>query len=342
MLVCLHAVCSRRYAEAASHDRCQQYRLIRGKQFKLALAQKAADQTLAQKAADLGADFRLPADCPSYFTEATFTEQMLRCLLDHAVVHIRESHNFDIRSTPGVHYCLSVPAGWSDGAKDVIKQAAENAGMVLVPQLDASRSTSSDQATTACSASAVSLVYEQEAAALTACYDPLKSYPTLKALPGQVWVILDAGGGTVDIAMHRVQQSSAAGYSHLQEVTRSRCLLSGASLLDARFEQEVLWPLLGSNSKYQRWKQELPEEHLTTMADWEAKKITFAGKGGITLPLQYGFIRVSFIKTCRQPMIQACKHNKYVQILLAGQAKSQLVCCVHDVSSSVHTTSVDW
>jgi hypothetical protein len=50
---------------------------------------------------------------------------------------------------------------------------------------------------------AVVIVHEQEAAALTACCDPLKALATLRAVPGDVWVVLDAGGGTVDIAMHR-------------------------------------------------------------------------------------------------------------------------------------------
>lgn len=47
----------------------------------------------------------------------------------------------------------------------------------------------------------------------------------MQAIPGQVWLILDAGGGTVDIAMHRIEEGSTPGSSQLSEVLRATCLL---------------------------------------------------------------------------------------------------------------------
>lgn len=78
----------------------QQYRLITGKQFKLALC--------AQDASQLPSDCQLPPDCP--FSASELITLMLTCLRDHARQQLMESVGFDV-DTAEVHYCLSVPAG---------------------------------------------------------------------------------------------------------------------------------------------------------------------------------------------------------------------------------------
>jgi hypothetical protein len=156
---------------------------------------------------------------------------MLTCLRDHAISYLQNAAGLQLATTD-VLYCLSVPAGWSDAAKDVMRRCAHAAGMTLRSpngsssssreslrssatglSLDSLRLTNGrDQWECVSEASfesyaedaggAVVLVHEQEAAALMACVDPHKAIAGLKAVPGDVWVVLDAGGGTVDIAMH--------------------------------------------------------------------------------------------------------------------------------------------
>lgn len=162
------------------------YRLVTGKQFKLAL-EKDPQQ--------LPPDCQLPQDCP--YSAAELVTIMLQCLKDHAQQELLQSVGFDIRSND-VHYCLSVPAGWSLKAKRIMHYAAEQAGMTLSPRHSrsssngsASTSSSSDRSHQARdqqqqqqsfsmheSASAVVLIHEQEAAALSACIDPMQDMPT--------------------------------------------------------------------------------------------------------------------------------------------------------------------
>jgi hypothetical protein len=183
---------------------------------------------------------QLPLDCP--FTTDQLVTQMLNCLRDHAIEYLQRAAGLQLASTD-VHYCLSVPAGWSDAAKDVMRRCAHAAGMTLRSSDSSTHGSSSnslassamrlsldslrlnngrDQYDCGSEASfesyadeaggAVVLVHEQEAAALTACVDPLKAIADLKAVPGEVWVVLDAGGGTVDIAMHRCVSVCCLGY----------------------------------------------------------------------------------------------------------------------------------
>jgi hypothetical protein len=70
---------------------------------------------------------------------------------------------------------------------------------------------------------AISNIHQLKACTSCPCLERLPLL--IQAIPGQVWLILDAGGGTVDIAMHRIEQSSTPGRSQLSEVLRAACLL---------------------------------------------------------------------------------------------------------------------
>lgn len=80
-----------------------------------------------------------------------------------------------------VQWCLTVPAMWSDAAKSTVRQAALRAGLI--------RQLNSD---------ALQLILEPEAAALHV------SSTGGNVRPGDVCLVVDAGGGTVDVTLHRV------------------------------------------------------------------------------------------------------------------------------------------
>lgn len=118
----------------------------------------------------------------------------------------------------------------------------------------------------------------------------------LQAIPGQVWVTLDAGGGTVDIAMHQIEASKhKPNESHLAERLRSRCLLLGSRMLDAQAEQYLLRPLFGAAAAagaYERWQQEDPQSYMSQMRDWEDVKRRWDGESTEHLKLDYGLLEV--------------------------------------------------
>lgn len=90
-----------RYTQGLFGEEGRRYRLVTGKQFKLALC--------APDPSKLPGECQLPPDCP--YSAAELITLMLSCLRDHARQQLQESVKFDMDSAE-VHYCLSVPAGW--------------------------------------------------------------------------------------------------------------------------------------------------------------------------------------------------------------------------------------
>ena len=116
----------------------------------------------------------------------------------------------------------------------------------------------------------------------------------MQAIPGQVWVTLDAGGGTVDIAMHAIEASKTkSSDSHLAERLRSRCLLLGSRMLDAQAEQYLLRPLFAAASgEYERWRLEEPQSYISQMQEWEEIKTKWDGRSAQYLKLDFGLLEV--------------------------------------------------
>ncbi|KAF9437627.1 Heat shock 70 kDa protein 12A [Entomortierella beljakovae] len=107
-------------------------------------------------------------------------------------------------------YCLTVPAIWSDKAKDIMRKAAIQAK--LISQYD-----HSDR---------LMLVSEPEAAALY-CQKTCKQYDLDH---GDRFMICDAGGGTVDLIVYQIDTSQ--GGRKLSEVTKGHGATCGSMFID--------------------------------------------------------------------------------------------------------------
>ncbi|PSK48683.1 Heat shock protein 12B [Elsinoe australis] len=83
-----------------------------------------------------------------------------------------------VASNPKIDYVLTVPAIWSDAAKDATRNAAISAGM----------------------GPSITIVTEPEAAAIYT----LMSKRSLNLQVGDVFVVCDAGGGTIDVITYQV------------------------------------------------------------------------------------------------------------------------------------------
>ncbi|KAG0262584.1 hypothetical protein BGZ95_003994 [Linnemannia exigua] len=110
-------------------------------------------------------------------------------------------------------YCLTVPAMWSDKAKDIMRRAAIQAGLIR-------ESDKPDR---------LMLVSEPEAAALY-CERSCKEYD-LKH--GDRFLICDAGGGTVDLIVYDISESTEG--RQLSEVTKGHGATCGSMLIDMNF-----------------------------------------------------------------------------------------------------------
>ncbi|KAL5001046.1 hypothetical protein BDV10DRAFT_161271 [Aspergillus recurvatus] len=106
-------------------------------------------------------------------------------------------------------YILTVPAVWSDRAKDATLRAAVDAGVDMKH---------------------VSLVSEPEAAALYT----LRAIQPNTVATNDVFTVCDAGGGTVDLVSYRIKTLEPLVLVEVAEGTGAVC---GSLLLDGRFEE---------------------------------------------------------------------------------------------------------
>ncbi|KAG0196930.1 hypothetical protein BGX28_009539 [Mortierella sp. GBA30] len=113
-------------------------------------------------------------------------------------------------------YCLTVPAMWSDAAKNTMRRAAIGAG--LIQEGDPPNR--------------LILISEPEAAAMY-CERMVERF-SLKH--GDRFMICDAGGGTVDLIVFEVNEPPGQA-RHLREVTRGHGASCGSVFLDANMER---------------------------------------------------------------------------------------------------------
>ncbi|KAF9178053.1 hypothetical protein BGZ51_003901 [Haplosporangium sp. Z 767] len=113
-------------------------------------------------------------------------------------------------------YCLTVPAMWSDAAKNTMRRAAIGAG--LIQEGDPPNR--------------LILISEPEAAAMY-CERMVDRF-SLKH--GDRFMICDAGGGTVDLIVFEVNEPPGQT-RHLREVTRGHGASCGSVFLDANMER---------------------------------------------------------------------------------------------------------
>ncbi|KAK1077163.1 hypothetical protein LTR33_008322, partial [Friedmanniomyces endolithicus] len=116
-----------------------------------------------------------------------------------------------VNSTP-VEFVLTVPAVWSDAAKNATLQAAERAGMGNRHELK--------------------LISEPEAAAVYT----LRSIQPSRLRVGDNYIVCDAGGGTVDLIAYKVTQLNPLRVEESAVGTGGLC---GSAFLNYRFQDHV-------------------------------------------------------------------------------------------------------
>ncbi|CAN0254289.1 unnamed protein product [Ectocarpus fasciculatus] len=148
-----------------------------------------------------------------------------------------------------VAWVITVPAIYDDFAKRFMRQAAHGAGMV--DRVDSVR---------------LRLCLEPEAACLAVTKD---DNPLTCEAEGKNMMIVDCGGGTVDITAYKILSVDPL---NLAEVAAPDGGIWGSTLVDNAFE-ELLIKLLGS------WMDEVSDEtYLFIMMTWERKKAEFTGQ----------------------------------------------------------------
>lgn len=130
----------------------------------------------------------------------------------HVLHEITKRWGEHMVSTTKIEYVLSVPAVWSDAAKDCTLKAATKAGI----------------------GPAVSLMSEPEAAMIYCLKAGI--IPQNNMHVGDNYIVVDAGGGTVDLTTHEIVQIEPL---ELRESVHGTGGLCGAAFIDERFKALV-------------------------------------------------------------------------------------------------------
>ena len=133
-------------------------------------------------------------------------------IYEHTMETLTRRYGESFMATTKVDFVLTVPAVWSDAAKNATLQAAERAGMGNRHELQ--------------------LISEPEAAAVYT----LKTIPPSGMKVGDNFIVCDAGGGTVDLIAYRVTQLYPLRVSESAVGTGGLC---GSAFLNYRFEDHV-------------------------------------------------------------------------------------------------------
>ncbi|KAI9760251.1 MAG: hypothetical protein M4579_001765 [Chaenotheca gracillima] len=154
----------------------------------------------------------------------------LREIYKHTMDTLKRRYGESFMAITDVEFVLTVPAVWSDTAKNATLQAAERAGMGNRHELR--------------------LISEPEAAAVY----------TLKAIQpnhlkiGDNFIVCDAGGGTVDLISYKIVQLEPLQVEESAVGTGGLC---GSAFLNYRFEDHVKTRL--GTERYENMKEKKPK-----------------------------------------------------------------------------------
>ncbi|KAJ5782153.1 hypothetical protein N7457_003927 [Penicillium paradoxum] len=150
----------------------------------------------------------------------------LKLLWDHALEMILKSRGEHVVNNFRFHIVITVPAIWKGYARQSMQEAAEKAGLLVERDAGKTRLT---------------FVPEPEAAALATLAEEEND-----AKPGDVYLICDAGGGTVDLISYKISEINPITLDEAVEGTGGLC---GGIFIDNGFER-IVKARLG-----RRWEQ---------------------------------------------------------------------------------------
>lgn len=165
-------------------------------------------------------------------------------------------------------WVLTVPAIWDDPAKQFMRKAAEQAG---IPRKD------------------LRIALEPEAASIwckTIPVEKLNQGAIVSFQEGTKYLVLDAGGGTVDITIHEVIKEGK-----LKELARASGGDWGGISVDAAFE-EALMEIVGKDLM-DTFRQHHTVDYLELFRNFELKKRSKKESDDVIL-----YVPVSFVDIC--------------------------------------------
>ncbi|XP_052068174.1 heat shock 70 kDa protein 12A-like [Mytilus californianus] len=186
----------------------------------------------------------------------------IKALKDHLLNSIRQQL-VDIQ-IDDIRWVLTVPAIWSDGAKQFMRRSAEMAGI---------------------SSNKLRIALEPEAASIYCQHLPTEKLEGAKgfavATVGTKYMVVDLGGGTVDITVHEKRNDES-----LKEICRASGGDYGGTSVDREF-MKMIENITGTEAM-KAFKRESLDSYLDLSREFESRKRSLrVGKSGtinMTIP----------------------------------------------------------
>ncbi|KAL8748178.1 MAG: hypothetical protein Q9184_007499, partial [Pyrenodesmia sp. 2 TL-2023] len=240
--------------------------------FKLGL--DASAQPASSAIAEEFPDQRATTPTDNQSPEVLATEY-LRALHEHVLAVLEADLPQSVYSTTSIEYVLTVPAIWSEMAKDKTRQCAQEAGMGEEEKLR--------------------VVSEPEAAAVWS----LNRIGPFRPKVGDIVVVCDAGGGTVDLISYEI--TALKPILRVIEAVSGHGCKCGSTFLNRRFEAF----LRGRLSGHESWDEDMMEEVFHSLhpdqASWTANEVALQAMEKFESKVR---TRSNPKRTWRNPLIQ--------------------------------------
>ncbi|KAF4547503.1 Hypothetical protein D9617_41g062540 [Elsinoe fawcettii] len=172
-------------------------------------------------------------------TPIDVTADYLRQLYALTQLELKKKYSADLLDHTPIEYIVTIPAVWSESAKQATAVAARNAG-IAKPRL----------------------ISEPEAAAI----ETLTAMQEEAVNTGDIYVVCDAGGGTVDLISYEVTSTQPLRFHEVVPGDGDFC---GSVFLDTGFADLVAW-MIGKDD-FARLQRDYPKAWARALHAWETE-----------------------------------------------------------------------
>ncbi|KAK3107037.1 hypothetical protein FSP39_005659 [Pinctada imbricata] len=241
----------------------------------------------------------------SFPAKTVFTHS-IRYLKEHLLGRLGEQ-SLDIDPDKDIQWVLTIPAIWNEPAKQFMREAASEAGVPTDKLM---------------------LALEPEAASLLCKYTPLERGDSGNIIPFQIgtrYMVLDLGGGTVDVTVHEVEDNT------LREIHKASGGAWGGTTVDHAY-MAVMAEIFGSET-IQEFKKEQRTGMLEFQRDFEIKKrnVRDVVKGSkqkpvvIAIPARLNEIHVEMTGKTLEQVLRSPSEKITVILMVGGFSTSKII-----------------
>ncbi|KAK3577257.1 hypothetical protein CHS0354_030542 [Potamilus streckersoni] len=189
-----------------------------------------------------------------------------------------------------ITWVLTVPAIWNDAAKQFMREAAVEAGIMNEN---------------------LKIALEPETASIYCRLLPVEKMAegagVCSLKPGSKYMVLDAGGGTVDITVHEVMLGGK-----LKELHKASGGAWGGTQVDEAYKQFLIG--LVGNPVFQRFCNEHKDDHLDMCRDFEVKKRDIAPYKDTTVTIRIpSSLKEIFQDETGEDLLDAIRQTGYAE-----------------------------